>query len=50
MTQHTPDAILVLIGGNDRQGIATPTGDQQLGSDGWRTAYAARVAALADAL
>ncbi len=50
IAEQKPDVILALIGANDRQGIGTPTGDFALGSDGWRTAYAARVAALADAL
>jgi hypothetical protein len=45
-----PDAILALVGANDRQSIQTETGPKALGSDGWRAAYAARVAALADAL
>jgi len=45
-----PDAILALVGGNDRQGIDTETGSYALGTDGWRTTYASRVAAFADAL
>lgn len=45
-----PDAIVVLIGANDRQTIATDSGKYAPGSDGWRAAYATRVAALADAL
>jgi uncharacterized protein len=48
--EQKPDAILVMVGSNDRQGIETANGPQQLGTEGWRTAYAARVAALADAL
>ena len=48
--EQKPDAILVMIGGNDRQGIETDTGAQALGSEAWRAAYAARVAAFADAL
>ena len=48
--EQKPDAILVLIGGNDRQTINTESGSHALGSDAWRAAYAARVAALADAL
>jgi hypothetical protein len=42
-----PDAILVLVGANDRQAIA---GVGNPGSDEWRTAYAGRVDSLADAL
>jgi uncharacterized protein len=49
-TEQKPDAILALIGANDRQGMDTETGSVALGSDRWRTAYAGRVAALADAL
>jgi hypothetical protein len=47
VTEQKPDAILVMIGGNDRQ---TLDGSLELGSDAWRTAYTQRVAALADAL
>jgi hypothetical protein len=47
VTEQRPDAILVMIGGNDRQ---TLEGSLELGSDAWRTAYTQRVAALADAL
>lgn len=45
-----PDAILVLVGANDRQSIQTDAGAQAIGSDRWRAAYAARVGAFADAL
>lgn len=48
--EQKADAILVMVGSNDRQGIETPNGPQALGTEGWRTAYAGRVAALADAL
>lgn len=48
--EQKPDAILVMVGGNDRQGIDTEAGSYALGTDGWRAAYAARVAAFADAL
>ena len=47
VAEQKPDAILVMVGGNDRQ---TLEGSLELGSDAWRTAYTARVAALADAL
>ncbi len=47
---QNPDAILVLVGGNDRQGIDTESGPFALGTDGWRTAYAGRVNALVDAI
>jgi hypothetical protein len=48
--EQKPDAILALIGGNDRQSISTESGTYSVGADGWRAAYADRVAALADAL
>jgi hypothetical protein len=50
IAEQKPDAILVIIGGNDRQGIQTDAGARQLGTDEWRAAYAARVAAFADAM
>jgi hypothetical protein len=48
--EQKPDAILVLVGANDRQTMRTEAGAYEVGSDGWRTAYAARVASFADAL
>ena len=45
-----PDALLALVGTNDRQPIDTESGSYVLGSDGWTTAYAARIAGFADAL
>ncbi len=48
--EQKPDAILAVIGGNDRQAISADSGAQTLGTDGWRAAYAARVAAFADVL
>ena len=45
-----PDAIVVMIGANDRQTMDSETGSQVLGTEGWRTAYRGRVSALADAL
>ncbi len=45
-----PDVILVMIGANDRQGIDSDAGSQAFGTDQWRAAYAARVAAFADVL
>lgn len=45
-----PDALLMIVGANDRQAIQTENGPQAVGSDGWRAAYAARVAAVADVL
>ncbi len=48
--KEKPDAIVVMVGGNDRQGIDTASGPYALGTDGWRTAYAGRVNALVDAI
>ena len=45
---QSPDVILVLIGGNDRQTIRS--GGYELGTDAWRAAYVERVAQFADAL
>ena len=50
VTEQKPDAVLVMIGGNDRQTMQTEAGAQEFGSDGWRAVYTARVAALTDAL
>ncbi len=48
--EQKPDAVLVLLGGNDRQGIDTESGPYALGTDGWRAAYASRVNSVVDAL
>jgi hypothetical protein len=45
--EQKPDAILVLVGANDRQTIP---GAGDPGSDAWRAAYAERVGAFADVL
>ncbi len=45
-----PDAILMMIGGNDRQAMQTSEGSIAFGTDAWRMAYTIRVAALAEAL
>jgi hypothetical protein len=50
VAEHKPDAILVMMGANDRQTMQTAAGGQAFGSDQWRAGYTARVAALADAL
>jgi hypothetical protein len=50
VADQKPDAILVMLGANDRQALGTDQGTQQPGSDAWRAAYAARVAALCDVL
>jgi uncharacterized protein len=50
VAEQKPDAILVMIGGNDRQTLNTDAGAHVLGTDGWRAAYAARVGALAEVL
>jgi hypothetical protein len=48
--EQTPDAILTIVGANDRQAIRTESGSLAPGTDEWRTAYALRVAGFADAL
>lgn len=45
-----PDAVLVMIGANDRQAIRTAAGSHDVGSETWRSAYAARISALAEVL
>ena len=45
-----PDALVVMIGANDRQPIGAPNGSQSLGTEGWRAEYSSRVAEFADAL
>ena len=50
VAEQKPDAILVMIGANDRQTMQTAAGAQAFGSDSWRAAYTARVSGLADAL
>jgi hypothetical protein len=50
VASRTPDVVLVLVGGNDRQTLRTEAGALALGTDQWRAAYAGRVAAFADAL
>jgi uncharacterized protein len=48
--EQNPDAIVVMIGANDRQALATPGGSVQHGSDAWREAYGKRIAAFRDVL
>ena len=50
VAEHKPDAILVMMGANDRQTMQTAAGAQAFGGDQWRAEYTARTAALADAL
>lgn len=50
VAEQKPDAILIMIGGNDRQTMQTAAGSLDFGSDAWRAAYTARITALADAL
>lgn len=45
-----PDAIVAMIGANDRQTIRTESGSKSFGDEAWRPAYMARVTAFADAL
>jgi hypothetical protein len=48
--EHRPDAIVAMVGANDRQSIRTDSGSKSVGDEAWRPAYAARVQAFADAL
>jgi uncharacterized protein len=48
--EHRPDAIVAMLGANDRQSISTESGSKSVGDEAWRPAYAARVQAFADAL
>lgn len=41
-----PEAIVVMFGANDAQGIQTPSGPAKFGSDAWTSEYRARVAAV----
>lgn len=45
MDQSSPEVVVLLLGGNDSQGIRTPGGDvYQPRTDGWRAEYLRRVA------
>jgi hypothetical protein len=50
VTEQKPDAILIMIGGNDRQTIHNAGTSISFGTDEWRAAYTSRVIALADSL
>ncbi len=50
VAEQKPDVILVLIGANDRQPIATASGSHEPGTEEWRAAYGGRVSAFASAL
>jgi hypothetical protein len=50
VAEEKPDAIVTLIGANDRQPISTPTGSFEPGTDAFRAAYASRAASFANAL
>lgn len=45
IAEQDPEAIVVLLGANDAQGIQTPSGPVSFGSPGWADEYRARVAA-----
>ena len=42
VAEHKPDAILVMMGANDRQTMQTAAGAQAFGGDQWRAEYTAR--------
>jgi hypothetical protein len=48
--EHKPDAIIAMVGANDRQSIGTESGSKPFGDEAWRPAYAARVQSFAEAL
>jgi uncharacterized protein len=43
--QHDPEAIVVMFGANDAQGIQTPAGAADFGAEAWIAEYRSRVAA-----
>jgi hypothetical protein len=48
--EQKPDAIVVMIGGNDRQAIRTDSGSAEHGTDAWNEAYGKRIAEFRDVL
>jgi uncharacterized protein len=48
--EQKPDAIVVVIGSNDRQALQTPSGSAQHGTDAWKEAYGKRIAEFRDVL
>jgi hypothetical protein len=52
MATHRPDVAIILFGGNDSQGIQTPTGEvfQTVSEPGWQAEYARRVGGVMDLL
>ncbi|MHA1190357.1 MAG: SGNH/GDSL hydrolase family protein, partial [Alphaproteobacteria bacterium] len=50
VTKFTPAAIVIMVGANDRQPFRTGSGRIQTDTDEWRTAYAARVRELTNAV
>lgn len=47
---HKPDGTVVVIGGNDTQGLRTDSGWIKWGTDEWKPEYGARVGRLLDVL
>lgn len=48
--RQDPEAIVIMVGANDAQGIQTPSGPEPFGTEAWVAEYRARVAALMDEL
>ena len=46
LAQHDPEAVVVMMGANDAQGIRTPGGTADFGTDAWISEYRSRVAAV----
>lgn len=48
--EKKPDALVMMIGANDRQALSTPAGSRSPGTPEWRAAYAERVGEVATIL
>jgi hypothetical protein len=48
--KHAPDAVVVMMGGNDAQSLKTGAGWIKWGTEEWRTEYARRIEGLLDTL
>jgi hypothetical protein len=46
LAEHDPEAVVVMMGANDAQGIRTPAGTADFGTEAWIAEYRSRVAAV----
>jgi hypothetical protein len=46
LAEHDPEAVVVMMGANDAQGIRTPSGTADFGTDAWIAEYRSRVASV----